>query len=39
VQVLPGMRSPGLLGLHDDSYRRALSMPDNVFWGRERDEN
>ena len=38
VQVLPSLRRPGLLGLHDDAYRRALSMPENVFWGRERDE-
>ena len=38
VQVLPGMRAPGLLGLHDDTYRHALSLPDQVFWGRERDE-
>src|SRR5262245_21614379 len=38
VQVLPGLRSPGLLGLHDDTHRYALSLPDQVFWGREREE-
>ena len=38
VQVLPGLRAPGLLGLHDDTYRRALSLPDQVFWGRDREE-
>jgi uncharacterized protein (TIGR03032 family) len=37
VQVLPQRRAPGLLGLHDDAYRHALTMPDQVFWGRERD--
>jgi hypothetical protein len=35
VQVLPGMRRPGLLGVHDDVHRRALSLPDQTFWGRE----
>ena len=35
VQVLPGLRRPGLLGLHDDTYRRALSLPEQTFWGRE----
>ena len=33
VQVLPGMRRPGLLGIHDDTYHRALSMPDQTYWG------
>jgi uncharacterized protein (TIGR03032 family) len=37
VQVLPGLRSPGVLGLHDDAYQRALSMPEQVFWGQERE--
>jgi hypothetical protein len=35
VQMLPGLRSPGVLGLHDDTYRRALATPEQVFWGRE----
>jgi uncharacterized protein (TIGR03032 family) len=39
VQVLPRLRSPGLLGLHDDAYRRALSTPGEVFWGRERESD
>jgi uncharacterized protein (TIGR03032 family) len=38
VQVLPGLRAPGLLGVHDDTHRYALSLPDQVFWGREREE-
>jgi uncharacterized protein (TIGR03032 family) len=38
VQVLPSLRKPGLLGLHNDTYRRALSTPEQVFWGGERDE-
>ena len=38
VQVLPGLRAPGLLGLHDNTYRYALSLPEQVFWGREREE-
>jgi uncharacterized protein (TIGR03032 family) len=37
VQVLPGVRAPGLLGLHDETYRMALALPDQVFWGRERE--
>jgi uncharacterized protein (TIGR03032 family) len=39
VQVLPQLRSPGVLGVHDEAYRRALSTPEQVFWGRERDED
>ena len=39
VQVLPGLKSPGVLGLHDDAYRRALSTPEQVFWGRERESD
>ena len=27
VQVLPGMRRPGILGVHDDTYQMALSLP------------
>ena len=38
VQVLPELHRPGLLGLHDDTYRLALSTPEQVFWGREREE-
>jgi uncharacterized protein (TIGR03032 family) len=38
VQVLSQLRQPGLPGLHDDAYRRALSTPEQVFWGREREE-
>ena len=35
VQVLPGLRRPGVLGLHDDTHTRALSLPEQTFWGRE----
>lgn len=38
VQVLPGLHRPGLLGLHDETHRSALSMPEQTFWGRERDD-
>jgi uncharacterized protein (TIGR03032 family) len=38
VQVLPGLRRPGLLGVHDDAHHRALSLPDQTFWGRARAE-
>ncbi len=38
VQVLPGMRRPGLLGVHDDTYRLALSLPEQTFWGREPED-
>ena len=34
VQVLPGLRRPGLLGLHDETHRQALSTPDQTFWAR-----
>jgi hypothetical protein len=38
VQVLPGLVRPGVLGIHDDTYRRALSMPEQTFWGRSPEE-
>jgi len=34
VQVLPGLRRPGLLGLHDETHRQALSTPEQTFWAR-----
>lgn len=37
VQVLPGAKRPGLLGLHDETHRQALSMPGRTFWGRDRE--
>jgi uncharacterized protein (TIGR03032 family) len=39
VQILPGMRRPGLLGLHDETYRRALSTPDQTFWAASKKES
>lgn len=37
VQALPGLKRPGLLGLHDETHKQALSMPEQTFWGRERE--
>jgi uncharacterized protein (TIGR03032 family) len=36
VQVLPGLRRPGILGVSDDTYRRALSLPETTFWASDR---
>ena len=33
VQILPGRRRPGILGLSDSTHRRALSLPEATFWG------
>jgi uncharacterized protein (TIGR03032 family) len=38
VQVLPGLRRPGILGTGDETYRRALATPDQTFWGGERED-
>lgn len=38
VQVLAGRRRPGILGLGDDTHRRALSTPHQTFWAVEREE-
>lgn len=35
VLVLPGLRRPGILGLADPMYRRALSTPGTTYWGEE----
>lgn len=35
IQVLPGVLRPGVLGLHDATHRRALSTPEQTFWGVE----
>ncbi len=39
VQVLPGLRRPGVLGVHDDTHKRALSLPDQTFWGKAPDSD
>ena len=33
IQVLPGLRRPGILGVNSPMYRRALSIPNATFWG------
>jgi len=38
IQVLPGLRRPGVLGLHDDTHHRALALPEQTFWGREPED-
>lgn len=37
VQVLPGLRRPGVLGVLDDTYQHALSLPEQTFWGRAKE--
>jgi uncharacterized protein (TIGR03032 family) len=39
VQVLPGLRRPGVLGLHDETHRQALALPDQSFWGRAQEHD
>jgi uncharacterized protein (TIGR03032 family) len=39
VQVLPGLRRPGVLGLHDETYRHALALPEKSFWGRAQEHD
>jgi uncharacterized protein (TIGR03032 family) len=34
VQILPGLQRPGILGLADSTHRRALSLPEQTFWGQ-----
>lgn len=34
IQVLPGLQRPGILGLADSTHRRALSLPEQTFWGQ-----
>jgi uncharacterized protein (TIGR03032 family) len=38
VQVLPGWRRPGILGTSQPMYQRALSTPEETFWGEDKDE-
>ncbi len=33
IQVLPGLRRPGILNTEDDTHRRALTTPESTFWG------
>jgi uncharacterized protein (TIGR03032 family) len=37
IQILPGVRRPGILGLADSTHRRALSLPERTFWGQGED--
>jgi hypothetical protein len=34
IQVLPGLRRPGILGIDQPLHRNALSTPDHGFWGQ-----
>jgi uncharacterized protein (TIGR03032 family) len=38
VQVLPGIRRPGILGLESDVHRLALSTPHGGYWARPKEE-
>lgn len=38
VLVLPDMRRPGILGTGSPIFRRALSLPETTYWGKEGDE-
>jgi len=35
VQVISGRKRPGILGQADPIHRRALSLPEQTFWGRD----
>jgi len=35
VLVLPGLHRPGILGVSDPIFRRALSTPEATYWGEE----
>jgi uncharacterized protein (TIGR03032 family) len=35
IQILPGLKRPGILGLADSTHRRALSLPEQTFWGQD----
>jgi uncharacterized protein (TIGR03032 family) len=35
VQILTGLRRPGILGLADSTHRGALSLPEQTFWGQD----
>ena len=34
IQVLPGLRRPGILGIDQPLHRSALATPDQGFWGQ-----
>lgn len=38
VQVLPGLRRPGIIGLGDGTHLNALSTPEMAFWGKPPEE-
>jgi len=37
VQVLPGLKRPGILGLGTEIHKLGLSLPDRSFWAREKE--
>ena len=39
VQVLPGMRRPGIVGLETEMHLRALSTPEETFWMAPEEEH
>lgn len=38
VQVLPGMRRPGILNTQGEVYKLALTTPDATYWARKQEE-
>lgn len=38
VQVLPGMRRPGILGVEGEMHKRAVSIPQTTYWAVEEEE-
>jgi uncharacterized protein (TIGR03032 family) len=38
VQVLPGVRRPGILGVSDSTFRRALALPEQTFWAMDPED-
>ena len=39
VLVLPDLRRPGILGISDPIFRRALSAPEATYWGAEKEQS
>lgn len=39
VQLLPNIRSVGLFGLYDERHTQGITIPDDVFWRKQKQED
>ena len=39
IQILPGVKRPGILNTEDEIYRLSLSTPESTYWAKNLEED